>query len=86
MLVAVAPGATATNTTTYKISTDPSFVCGTPVNLTLTTVYGGATNPSSFVISSPGYIVAQTAGAAIVPGTGDVGNHGDDITTPLSLP
>ncbi|PYI85564.1 MAG: hypothetical protein DME26_10735, partial [Verrucomicrobia bacterium] len=48
----LAPGAAAASTTAFTISTDPSFVCGTPVKL----------------------------------GTGDVGNHGDDITTPISLP
>ncbi len=83
----LAPGAAANNTTTYKISTDSSFVCGTPVNLTLTIVYGVTNaNPSSFVISSPGYVVTQSAGATIFPGVGDVLNHGDDITTPLTLP
>ncbi len=79
------PGAAATNTT-YKISTDSSFVCGTPVNLTLTVSYSETTSPSSFVISSPAYFVTPSAGAAIVPGTGDVGNHGDDITTAIPLP
>ena len=82
----LAPGAAAASTTAFTISTDPSFVCGTPVQLTLTLFDPGATNANPFTISSPTYFITQTTGTAIVPGTGDVGNHGDDITTPISLP
>src|SRR5207244_23600 len=56
------------------------------VNLTLTIFYGGATNPSPVTLSSGGYLITQSAGAAIVPGITDAGNHGDDITTAISLP
>jgi len=82
----LAPGATATNSTNYKISTDPSFVCGTPVNLTLTISFSGTTNSNTFSISLAGYAITQSSGAAIVPGVADLGAYGDDITTQISLP
>lgn len=37
----VAPGAIATNGTPFQISTSPSFVCGTPVSLSLVLSYNG---------------------------------------------
>ena len=86
----LAPSATATNITAFKISTAPSFVCGTPVNVTLTLVYVGGTNTLSFSLTSGGgggtYVITQSNGAAIIPGSTDVGNHGDNVTTTISLP
>src|SRR5207249_643090 len=32
------------------------------------------------------YNISQSTGAAIVPGTSDIGNHGDDIVTTIALP
>ena len=32
------------------------------------------------------YTISQSTGAAIVPGTTDAGNHGDDTASPLSCP
>src|SRR5436190_4841619 len=32
------------------------------------------------------YTYTQTIGAAIVPGTTDIGIHGDDVTTTIALP
>jgi hypothetical protein len=37
-----------TNLVPYSISTDPSFVCGTPINFTLTTNFTGGTTVSTF--------------------------------------
>ena len=84
----LAPAALGTNASTFIISTSPSFVCGTPVTLTLTVVYPGATNTTSLSVASGGtdYAITQSTGAAIVPGTTDVGNHDDDITTAITLP
>ena len=36
--------------------------------------------------ASPDYVVTTTTGASIVPGTDDIGNHGDDVVTNISLP
>ncbi|PYJ03507.1 MAG: hypothetical protein DME25_12055 [Verrucomicrobia bacterium] len=84
----LAPGALGTNAATLAISTLPSFVCGTAVGLTLNVVYPGATNPSSFTPPSGGasYVIMRTNGASIVPGSTDTGNHGDDVTTAITLP
>jgi PKD repeat protein len=46
----VAPGAIATNTTSFQISTSPSFVCGTPVNLTLAVSFAGGSNTLTFAL------------------------------------
>jgi len=45
----VGPSSSATNTTPFQISTQPSFVCGTPVSLSLVLTYtgGSATNTLS---------------------------------------
>ncbi len=84
----LAYAATATNVTAFQISTSPSFVCGTPVNLTLILAYVGGTNTLPFNLASDetNYVITQSTGAAIVPGTDDVGNHGDDVTTTVALP
>jgi PKD repeat protein/subtilisin family serine protease len=79
--------ATATNTTAFKINTSPAFVCGTPVNLTLVLNYNGGANTNLFSLSSgsSNYVVTVGSGA-IIPGTTDIGNHGDDTVTSISLP
>ena len=78
---------TATNPSAFKINTSPAFVCGTPVNLTLVLNYNGGATTNSF---SPGsdtsnYVITVGNGT-IVPGTTDIGNHGDDMVTSISLP
>jgi hypothetical protein len=32
------------------------------------------------------YVITPSSGATIVPGTTDIGNHADDLTTPITLP
>jgi hypothetical protein len=32
------------------------------------------------------YVITSSSGAAIVPGTSDIGNHADDLITPITLP
>src|SRR5205823_505762 len=84
----IAAGLTASNTTAFQISTAAPYVCGTPVNLTLTLSYVGGTDTNSFVLTSgtTGYGITPSSGASIVPGSADVGNHGDDVTTTIGLP
>ncbi len=85
----ITPGATITNTNPFQIQTSPSYVCGTPVALTLTLTYTGG---SDVVIPTPlpsvgaGYAITTTTTASIVPGTVDIGNHGDDAVTAIALP
>ena len=83
----IAVGMTATNTTAFRISASPSFVCSTNVNLTLTLGYGGGGYTTSFNLASGGtnYVITQSTGA-IVSGTTDTGNHGDNTVTTISLP
>ena len=81
-------GATATNTTSFTLSTSPAFTCGTIVNLTLVLNYAGGAKTNTFIVpsSSASYVLSQSSGASIVAGTTDVGNHGDDVITSISLP
>ena len=80
--------ALATNLSPFEIYTSPSFVCGTAVLLNLTVTFNGVTNVLSYSLptGSSTYTVNQSTGMSIVPGTADSGNHGDEVTTPLSLP
>jgi hypothetical protein len=84
-----AGGASATNTTLFRVSTSPAFTCGTIVTANLVVSYN-ATNtviPLTLPASSAnGYSVSTTAGATLVPGTADTGNHADDGVTTISLP
>jgi subtilisin family serine protease len=84
----IAQGETSTNSVAFRLSTSPSFVCGSPVNLTLVTAYAGRTDTNDFILpsGSTNYWIAQSGGADIVPGTVDVGNHGDDDTNAIALP
>jgi hypothetical protein len=84
----LAMGANATNTVPFLIQTSPSFVCGTPIPLTMTISYlgGGDISTASLPVAGPGYTITQTTGASIVPGVADSGNHADDGTTLINLP
>ncbi|MDZ7361708.1 MAG: proprotein convertase P-domain-containing protein [candidate division KSB1 bacterium] len=48
----LAPGASGTNTTAFTIFTSPSFVCGTPVQFTLTLNYAGGPDVANFTLQS----------------------------------
>jgi hypothetical protein len=84
---ALLPGAIASNTIPFQISTSPSFVCSAPIVLSLAVTFTGGsstltyTNPSGSV-----YAITQTNGASIVPGVTDTGNHCDDCCTTIGLP
>jgi PKD repeat protein len=80
--------AVGTNLTPFEIYTSSAFVCGSAVNLNLTVTFDGVTNVLSYSLptGSSTYTVNQSTGMSIVPGTADSGNHGDEVTTPLSLP
>ena len=82
------PGATSTNVTPFKISTSSPFVCGTPVSLRMALTYAGGSNQVNFLISSSAgvYVLTQSNGVSVVPGTADVGSHCDDCTSVINLP
>ena len=84
----IAQGGTATNTLPFQLSTSPAFACGTPVNLKLVTAYAGRADTIDFVLpsGSTNYWITLAAGATLVPGTVDTGNHGDDDTNIVALP
>src|SRR5947209_2004291 len=42
--------------------------------------------PASASADVPPYVIQTSTGASIVPGTTDIGNHGDDTVTAISLP
>ena len=83
----VAPGASGTNAINFKISTSPSLVCGTPVELKIVLAYGGGTNTNTLSLTSgdANYVVSSS-NAPVVPGVSDIGNHGDGVLTTISLP
>jgi photosystem II stability/assembly factor-like uncharacterized protein len=86
---ALAAGGPVTNTTPFQLSTAPGFVCGTPISLTLNVVYNVTSNSSvAFSMPSGGgtYVASSSSGASIVPGSTDIGNHGDDVVTTITLP
>jgi hypothetical protein len=81
------PGATASNTIPFQISTSPSFVCGAPIALGVVVTFTGGSNTLNYTI--PGgtiYTITPSSGASIVPGDTDAGNHCDDCATIVSLP
>ena len=74
--------ATRTNTATSTVT-----VTGTPPTATATpSVTNTPTATATPCGPAQNYQVAQSTGAAIVPGTTDTGNHGDDVTTAISIP
>lgn len=81
-------GATANSTFPFKISTNLSYVCGTAIPITLVVTYTGGSD--TVVVNAPiggsGYTLTQSSGNSIVPGTTDIGNHGDDVVTNVALP
>jgi hypothetical protein len=58
----------AVNSVPFSISTSNTFVCGTPINLTLTVTYTGGTNTLNFSVAS------CAAPAAMVSGILDAGD------------
>jgi PKD repeat protein len=48
----IAPGSTATNTMSFQISTSPSFVCGTPISLSLALSYSGGSATNAISLST----------------------------------
>lgn len=83
----VAPGATGTNAMSFRIESS-ALVCGAPVELAIVLRYSGGTNTNTFTLASGGtnYVIAASAGAPMVPGAVDIGNHGDGVLTTVSLP
>jgi hypothetical protein len=84
----IAPGASGTNAIPFKVSTSPSFVCGTTINFMLTVSYAGGPDIIQFNVPSGGedYVFSTSSLNSIMPGTTDIGNHGDDVTTSIALP
>lgn len=84
----LSPGGSGANATPFRLSTSSAFVCGTVINLTLTVNYTGGPDILTFSLPSGGqnYVFSSSSGNSIVPGTSDIGNHGDDVTTTIALP
>jgi len=80
------PGAMAQNI--FQVSTPPSIACPSTITFTLVANYAGGSDTSTFTLPvGPGdYVITSSTGALIEPGTSDTGNHGDDVTTTVSLP
>ena len=84
-LADLAPGASGTPLVPFDVTTSPSFACN-GATFTLSVSHAAGTDLSGFsVVGSDDYVVTA-GGGAIVAGTADVGNHGDDVTTSISLP
>jgi BNR repeat protein/IPT/TIG domain-containing protein len=82
----LAPGASGSGLAPFRVSTSPSFSCGTPVEFTLSLSYVGGSGMVDFsTVSSSEYALTVGAGT-LVPGATDIGNHGDDVVTTIALP
>jgi subtilisin family serine protease len=81
-------GKTGTNGLAFRLSTSPAFACGTPVNLKLVTTYAGRADTNDIILQSgsTNYWFTLSTFGSIVPGTVDIGNHGDDVATVIALP
>ncbi len=81
----IAAGATATNATPIRLSISNTFVCGATIVINVTVSTG---EMFSFNIGTQGlgYQTTTMTGQAIVPGTVNVGNSGDDVTTNITIP
>jgi PKD repeat protein len=80
-------GTTVTNLTPFQFTTSAGFVCGSTVNLNLNVAVNGTNLVVPYILPSSGsYLLVQTNGVAIVPGTTDTGNHGQNVLTAITLP
>ncbi len=81
----IAPNQTVSNASPYKLSISNTFVCGATIVINVMTSNG---NSFSFNIPTqgPGYVATTMTGQTLVPGTVNVGNSGDDVTTNITLP
>jgi hypothetical protein len=81
----IAIDATATNSVLFSVSTDPSFVCGTTINFTLTITFTGGTKIQTF--SLPTCVVPPVTGSIT---TGDPTQTGrlqrNGITSSCAVP
>src|SRR4029450_4612214 len=75
------------NLTPFQISIASSFPCGVPIELKLALNYAGGSDTIFLTLGVIDYEADNTAGAPFgTPGTTDIGNHGDDVTTLIALP
>jgi hypothetical protein len=80
-------GQTVVNATPYRVSTSPAFVCGTTIQFTLTVSSSVGSGPFAIALATGGIdYEATTGGGSLTPGGVDIGNHGDDVVTPVTLP
>lgn len=81
------PGSNGSPAAPFLVSTSPSFSCGTTIELTLTITYNEGSDVLPFSVETGGsnYLITVGSGT-IVPGTTNIGNSGDDVTTTISLP
>jgi hypothetical protein len=77
----------ASNLVPFRIYGMPGLAPGAPRHLILNVAIGGASGDLPFSLpDATGYGWIQSGGAAIVPGTNDVGLHASDGCTNLALP
>jgi len=82
----LAPGASDSGVVPFQVSTSTAFDCAAPVEFTLTLVHDGGTDVSSFSTAGSANYQVTVGSGSIVAGTTDIGNHGDDLVTLVSLP
>ena len=84
-LADLAPGASGSPLLPFDVSTSPSFGCGT-ASFTLSVTHAAGTDLSGFSLGGNGDYQISVGSGSIVAGTADIGNHGDDLATSISLP
>lgn len=84
-LADLAPGASASPLLPFDVTTSPSFACN-GATFTLSVAHAAGTDLSGFSIAGSDDYTVTVGGGALVAGTTDVGNHGDDVVSSISLP
>ena len=76
-----------TSTIAHVVSSTTQSSGGTYNNTaSFTSDNAGSGSDSASIVVQQHYVITTATGVSIVPGTTDIGNHGDDLVTQLTLP
>lgn len=81
----LAPGASGSPLLPFSVATSPSYGCDNAV-FTLTITHAAGTDVSSFTLAGNEEYAITVGSGTVDPSGTDIGNHGDDVATSISLP